>query len=136
MSLVLDCSLALAWFFEDESTAETDALMARAGVQGVVVPALWWLEVANGFQMAVRRQRVTRDYRDASLATLASLAIETESGDERRLWAALLPLADRHRLTAYDAAYLELAMRRDLPLATLDRALRAAAQEERVELLG
>jgi predicted nucleic acid-binding protein len=83
-------------------------------------------EVANGFQSAIRRKRIDRRYRDESLADLRLLPIEIDRECEARVWPSALPLADRFRLSAYDACYLELAQRRDLPLATLDARLRSS----------
>ena len=84
----------------------------------------------------MRRGRIDRAYRDASLADLRSLAITIDPGTNRAAWAATLQLADRFGLTSYDAAYLELALRRRLPLATLDGDLVRAARAENVPLVG
>lgn len=121
--------MALAWCFEDEANARADALFDKVSVSGGVVPSLWRLEVANGLQMAVRRRRISAKARDQSLADLADLPLETDRETERRAWADTLRLAARHVLTLYDAAYLELAERRGLPLASLDQALCAAAHK-------
>jgi len=86
--------------------------------------------------MDVRRGRHVVEFRDGALADLALLPIQIDPETDRHAWSATLRLAGRHRLTLYDAAYLELALRRALPLATLDRQLRAAARDENVELLG
>lgn len=136
MSLVLDPSLALAWYFEDERTPEADALLDRVVEQGAVVPTLWRLEIANGFQTAIRRRRIDASFRDSALAKLAALPIVTDTETEANAWSATLYLSDRFRLTAYDAAYLELAHRRSLPLATADRDLRKAATALGVALVG
>jgi len=118
MSPVLDASLTLSWYFEDERTEAGDALMTQVAVGGAVVPILWRYEVANGLHMAVRRKRVDAAYRDASLADLRRFPITVDRGDDVSIWSATLSLADRFGLTIYDAAYLELADRRALPLAT------------------
>jgi predicted nucleic acid-binding protein len=136
VSLVLDSSVTLSWYFEDERTPETAALLHQVAQVGAVVPALWCLEVANGLQMAVRRGRITTDYRDASLGDLGSLAITTDPETSHHAWEATVRLADRFRLAVYDAVYLELAQRRHLPLATLDCPLRAAAGALSIDLLG
>ncbi len=135
MSFVIDCSMALSWMFTDESTPATDRLFDRASAAGAVVPSLWRLEVANGLEMAVRRGRITAAFRELSLADLRWLSIEIDSETDARAWASTLHLAERHRLTLYNAAYLELSVRRDLPLASLDHALRGAAEEVGVEVL-
>lgn len=136
MSLVLDSSLTLAWCFEDERTASAESLLRQVAKAGAVVPSLWRLEVANGLQMAVRRRRITPEYRDASLADFAALPISIDPDTDHHAWAETLHLADRLRLTTYDAAYLELARRRTLPLATLDQLLRVAAMTVGTPLLG
>ena len=136
MSLVLDSSVTLAWCFEDERTSATERLFRQVAKAGAVVPPLWRLEVANGFQMALRKGRINVAYRDATLADLGRLPLDVDAETDRQAWAATLHLADKYRLTVYDAVYLELALRRDLPLATLDKALRAAGRSAGVGLLG
>ena len=135
MSFVLDASVTIAWFHKDEGTAATDELLARAPISGIWVPAHWPVEVANAFQQGVRRGRMTMDHRNAALASLASLPVAVDPDTAIHAWARTLDLSTRFRLTVYDAAYLELAMRRGLPLATLDRDLRAAASAAGVPLL-
>jgi predicted nucleic acid-binding protein len=124
---VLDASLTLAWYFDDEATPAVDSVLTAVTHGGAVVPPLWRLEVANGFQFAIRRKRIDRRYRDDSLAELRLLPIEIDRECDVRVWSSALPLADRFGLSVYDACYLELAQRRDLPLATLDAPLRSAA---------
>jgi predicted nucleic acid-binding protein len=136
VSFVLDSSMTLAWYFEDERTEERTAVLQRVAAEGAIVPAHWRLEVLNGFQAALRRQRIDRAYRDASLVDLESLLITIDSETNLSAWAATLQLSDRLGLTAYDAAYLELALRRRLPLATLDGDLIRAARSENVPLVG
>jgi predicted nucleic acid-binding protein len=133
---VIDASLTMAWYFEDESTQATDALLDRVADVGAMVPGLWRLEVANAFQTAIRRLRIDTVYRDASLAELALMPIAIDADTGTYAWSATLRLAERFSLTLYDAAYLELAQRRSLPLATLDRDLRTAAPVLNIELLG
>ena len=128
--------MTLAWYFEDEKTEESTAVLHRVAEEGAIVPAHWRLEVLNGLQTAVRRGRIDRAYRDASLADLRSLAIVIDRGTNRAAWSATLELADRFGLTSYDAAYLEIALRRRLPLATLDGDLVRAARAANVPLLG
>lgn len=135
MSLVLDASLAVSWYFADERTQSRLAVFRTVAEQGGVVPALFPLEVANVLQMAVVRGRVTRAFRDASLHDLSLIELEIDPETNDHAWADTLALAERHRLTVYDAAYLELALRRDLPLATLDAALAAAGKAEGLEAL-
>ena len=128
MSLVIDSSMTLAWYFEDEKTEASLAVLDRVVETGAVVPALWRLEIASGLQVAVRRRRITIAYRDASLSDLRALVIAVDPQTDHHAWTATLELSDRYRLTPYDAAYLELALRRTLPLATLDKELRVACK--------
>jgi predicted nucleic acid-binding protein len=136
MSLVLDSSTTLAWVYSSETTEAVRHVFHLVGQNGAWVPALWRLEVANVLEMGVRRGRTKATFRDAALTDLALLPISLDSETDRQAWGATVRLATRHRLTLYDAAYLELAKRRGLPLATLDLELRAAAAAERVILLG
>ena len=119
---VLDGSLALAWYFKDRADPYADAVAARAAV-----PLIWPLEVANAVLMGERRQRSTEAQATVWLGYLASLPIAVDDETNDRAWGEVLSLARAHRLSAYDAAYLELALRRGLPLATLDDKLKAAA---------
>jgi predicted nucleic acid-binding protein len=100
------------------------------------VPSLWRLETANGLQVAIRRKRIDGAFRDHALIHLARLPITIDPETDVQAWTATLQLADRFQLTLYDAAYLELAQRRTLPLATLDSALRPAAEALGLPLLG
>jgi predicted nucleic acid-binding protein len=136
MSLVLDSSATLAWIYGDETTDAIRSVFDQVADQGAVVPGLWRLEVVNSLTMAVRRSRIDADFRRAALADLALLDITTDQHTNSHAWAETLHLADRYRLTLYDAAYLELAQRRKLPLATLDQELRAAAQAAGAKTLG
>ena len=126
MSLVIDSSITLAWLFEDERSAAADAILSQVTESGAIAPSLWRLEVANALQMAVRRKRIDAAFRDASLADLQELVVSIDPETDRQAWATTLHLAERCRLTLYAAAYLELAQRLGLPLATLDQELRAA----------
>ncbi len=136
MSLVLDSSAALAWIYADETTSPIRCVFDQLTQAGAWVPGLWRLEIANVLEMGVRRGRSDAAFRNATLADLDLLPIRVDPETDRQAWGATLRLADRHRLTLYDAAYLELAMRRGLPLATLDAHLRAAAATENVSLMG
>ena len=136
MSLVLDTSVTLSWYFEDERTPASLALLHRVAQDGAVVPVLWRLEVANGFASAIRRKRIDRAYRDASLFDLAAMPIAIDPETDSKAWSASLHLADQYNLTIYDATYLELALRRQLPLATFDDAIRKASRAAGVVVLG
>ena len=136
MSLVLDSSVTLAWIYSDETTEAIRLLFDTLADDGAVVPRLWRLEVANSLTVAVRRRRIDADFRRAALADLALLDIRTDPDTDTYAWTGTLGLADRFRLTVYDAAYLELAQRSGLPLATLDEALLTAAAALRIGTLG
>lgn len=137
MSFVLDASATLAWYFEDERTVDSEAVLDQVAASGALVPLIWRYEVANGLLVAVRRGRIAADYRDASLADLDRFPITIDRGGvDGVAWAATLSLADRLGLTVYDAAYVELARRRGLLLATRDRAMRGAARSLAIGLLG
>lgn len=123
MSLVLDASLTLSWYFEDERTPVLDAVLDEVVESGALAPGLWRLEVANGFQMAIRRKRIDAEFRDRALRHLGSLPIDIDPETVAFAWTTTLRLADRFGLTIYDAAYLELAQRHGVPLASLDKQL-------------
>jgi len=128
--------MALAWVYSDETTETIRRAFEQLSQNGAWVPLHWHLEVANVLQMGVRRGRHDAAFRDSTLADLAVLPIQTDSETERHAWGKTLQLAESHRLTLYDAAYLELALRRELPLATVDHDLRIAAKAESITLLG
>jgi predicted nucleic acid-binding protein len=124
VGFVVDASVSAAWFLPDEATAFTEAALQATATQDVWVPALWRLEMSNLLLRAQRRKRITADKR-AELAALAS-ALRIKVDHEAVAITVIDALAARHGLSAYDAAYLELALRRGLPLATQDDALSGA----------
>ena len=124
---MLDGSITLAWFFEDEADAYAESVEDALASAAAVVPALWPLEVANGLLMAERRKRTTEAKVTQFVALVTSLPISIDDETAARAWQDSLHLARAHTLTVYDAAYLELALRRGLPLATLDERLKKAA---------
>jgi predicted nucleic acid-binding protein len=136
VSLVVDSSVTIAWVYAEEATAAIQRVAELTVNGGAWVPALWRWEVANVLEMGVRRGRHTAAFRDATLADLSLLPIAVDPEAERQAWGSTLQLAERHKLTLYDAAYLELARRRGLALATLDVDLRPAATAEGIPLLG
>jgi predicted nucleic acid-binding protein len=136
MSLVLDSSITIAWAYNDETTPQVLDVFDRLIANGAWVPSLWRIEVANVLEKKVRGRRNDAVFRDSALTNLSLLPISIDPETDRQAWGATLRLAERHRLTLYDAVYLELALRRALPLATLDLELRAAAKAEGVRLLG
>jgi predicted nucleic acid-binding protein len=136
MSLVVDSSVAMAWCFEDERTDAADAILARIAESGAVAPSLWPLEVLNVLTQAERRQRIDQATRLRLTGFLRELPVAIDDETVGQAWMTTAALATRFRLTVYDAAYLELAQRSSLPLATLDRELRLAAQALDISLLG
>jgi predicted nucleic acid-binding protein len=133
--LVVDASIALTWCFEDEVTAATEAIGTRVDSEGAIVPGLWRLEVANTLLLAERRGRIDRSDVEQRLELLAALPISIDADTGIRAWTDTLLLARAERLTLYDAAYLELAIRQDVELATLDRDLRRAARKMGVAIV-
>jgi predicted nucleic acid-binding protein len=135
MAFVLDCSVALAWMLPDEGNAYADGLLDRLVAEGAVVPPVWPLEVGNVLLVALRRRRIRQDELEPIIERLERLPIEIDIGATDHALAAVLILAGQHGLTTYDASYLDLAQRRKLPLATLDKKLRAACRAAKVEVL-
>lgn len=135
MSIVVDASMAIAWLFDDENTADAHAVMRRVVAEGALVPTLWRLEVANVLRNAVRRGRCDQVYADRSLARLGRLAIHSDEDTDRQAWGVTRQLSQEENLTLYDAAYLELALRKRIPLASCDAALIAAAKRRAVDVL-
>ena len=130
MTFVVDASVALSWCFQDEQTPAGVALLDRVVAEGAFAPQLWPLETLNGLLTAERRGRIDAVLRRRLVNLLASFPISIDGETSERAWIGTAMLAERHGLTAYDAAYLELALRRSLPLATRDNALIAAANAE------
>jgi predicted nucleic acid-binding protein len=131
-ALVIDSSAALSWCFEDEASPESDALFERVRDQGALVPGLWHLEVANVLLQAERRGRIATGDVAMRLELIAELPITTDNETNARAWREILVLARAEGLTTYDATYLELAIRRGLPLQTKDAALITAAKRSGV----
>ncbi|MEQ1889931.1 MAG: type II toxin-antitoxin system VapC family toxin [Alphaproteobacteria bacterium] len=136
MSFVLDSSVCLTWCFEDERTDATQELLDRTTYFGADAPSHWPLEVLNGLAMGERRRRIDAAKRQQLSGFLRNLPVVVDSETIAQAWEVTSKLASAYRLTVYDAAYLELALRRGLPLATLDRELRAAGDAMGVTLLG
>lgn len=125
---VVDASVALAWCFPDEKALYPQAVLDSLAGDRALVPSHWPLEVANSLLVGERRKRSTQADTVHWLGFLTTLPITLDDETPARAWSDILDLARRHDLSEYDAAYLELAIRRGLPLATLDRPLRAAAR--------
>ena len=135
MSFVVDSSVALGWIYIDEITPATLQLSKRVNQSGAWVPAIWHLEIANSLQTSVRSGRIDNTFRDKTLADLSLFKITTDSEMVERAWSSILAITEQSGLTIYDACYIELAQRRALPLATLDRDVRKAARAFDINLL-
>jgi predicted nucleic acid-binding protein len=135
-SLVLDASITLCWCFEEEATPATDQLLERLQLESAAVPMFWYLEIANVLAVAERRRRITAADTAEFIDLLETLMIDLDHETPARAFGRVLDLARSERLTAYDAAYLELSMRLGVPLATKDGALGGAATRLGVMVLG
>ena len=135
MPFVLDCPVTMAWILPDEAVAGTVALRDSLVENTAVVPGLWPIEVANVLLVATRRGRIKEEIWPDLRERLAALPIETDPETGTRAFTDSLRVARDRRLCVNDAAYLELAMRRRIPLATLDRELGAAARDAGVRVL-
>ena len=131
MPFVVDASVAAAWCLPDEDSALANAALARLEQDVALVPVLFWFEIRNLLIVNERRRRIDAARTDRLIAGLDQLSIRGDDDPDSEL---VMGLARRHRLTVYDAAYLELARRLALPLATLDRRLVAAAVDEGIRL--
>jgi predicted nucleic acid-binding protein len=132
MAFVLDASIAACWAFQDEDHPDAHLAFLEMRTQEALVPCLWWFEVRNILVVNERRKRITESDTAAFLLNLSRLRLRVARLPDEN---AILRLARTHRLSVYDAAYLELAQRECLPLATLDAELRKAAAAEGVALL-
>ena len=126
----------MAWCFADESTPETVGIQDRLASEAAVVPAHWFLEVVNVLPMAEKRERISPDDASHFVQLLSVLDIQVDEEASRRAFDHILPRCRSHGLTSYDAAYLDLALRRELPLASLDDPLRQAATSLGLQVLG
>lgn len=133
---MVDSSVSLSWCFEDERTSATQALLERVGETGALAPQHWPIESLNGLMMAERRGRLDTARRRGLADFLRDLPITLDVETTSQVWDTTQRLAERFRLTLYDAVYLELAQRRRLPLATLDQDLRRAGAAVGMTLLG
>lgn len=130
MQFVLDCSVAISWCIQDEDNAYANAVFTLlSGDNQAVIPSIWWLEITNVLLVAERRQRTTQTQTTEALSILKSLPIVVDTIPVAQRVTSVLNLGREHNLAAYDAAYLELALRNKLLLATIDNRLAQAAQD-------
>jgi predicted nucleic acid-binding protein len=133
VAFVLDASICAVWALTDESEPLADRVMARLALEPATVPALWWFEIRNVLIISERRKRLTVDGSREFLKFLGGFPIWSDDEPDE---AAIFGFARKYQLSFYDAAYLEVASRKGIALATLDRALRSAAEAAGVALLG
>lgn len=134
-SFVLDCSVSMAWCFDDEATLFTDRALEKTGMDGALVPSIWPLEIQNVLLVAERRGRLERAHAKRFLEILGALPIYIDREDTEWPSGNLMSIARDLNLSSYDAAYIELAMRQGVPIATLDKNLLKAAKKVGVAVL-
>ncbi len=135
-TFVIDCSAAMAWCFPDERTPASLELFRRAATESVCVPSIWFIEVANVLSIAQRKGWLTAAGLAQFQQVIEDLSLDIDAESSGRAFTHLLPLCPEHRLTSYDAVYLDLAIRKRLPLATRDVGLRKAALKLGVKVIG
>lgn len=135
MQFVLDCSVAISWCLVDENNPTANAILAMMPDAEAFVPGIWSLEIANVLLVAERRNRMTTDQSSEAITLLQSLLIQVDTATDANALGATLTLGRQEGLAAYDAAYLELALRLGLPLATIDQRLALAATRCGVDLV-
>ncbi len=131
---VIDNSVVMSWCFRDESNDYADIVLDNLQKSTAVVPPVWPLEVANVLLVAKRRKRLGEADSIRFVTLLNQLPITVEEGQSEKMMLEILTLAREHRVSSYDASYLDLAMRKGLSIATLDRGLRAAAKKTKVQI--
>jgi predicted nucleic acid-binding protein len=136
MPFVLDASSALAWHFEDELADAAEAAAERSYSDQAIVPHHWFLEVTTAMLRGERRQRSSPEASAAFVRRLMTLELEVDVLGPEAVLDTIFPLARAHRVSVYDAAYLELAQRKGIPLATLDQALASAGLSIGIEIIG
>lgn len=133
---VVDASIGVAWAVHSQASTATDDLLDQvAAGMLLIVPTLWTFEVANSLLALMRRGKILAQDRDRALAALSQLPIMIDDGGPHRAFGTISQLAAEHGLSVYDAAYLELAVRRNVPLASRDQSLCKAAHQGGVKLL-
>lgn len=135
MQFVLDCSVAISWCLVDENNPTANAILAIMPDAEAFVPEIWSLEIANVLLVAERRNRMTQEQSEEAIALLQSMLIQVDTATDANALGATLTLGRQEGLAAYDAAYLELALRLGLPLATIDTRLAEAATRCGVDLV-
>lgn len=134
-AFVLDCAFVLRWLLKEDDGSSSIDILERVAMHGAIVPGIWPLEIANVLVTKAQAKRLPADSVKRLLADVGELRIEVDRRTNEFAWTRIVSLAQRHRLTSYDAAYLELAARHNLALATIDKDLRKAAEAEGVLVL-
>lgn len=132
---VVDNSVVMTWCFKDENTQYSDFILNKLESATAIVPSVWPLEVTNVLLVAERRKRISEADSTRFIALLSELQISVEQESPERMIKEIYALARKHNLSSYDASYLDLAMRKGLPIATLDKNLLAAANRSKVSIL-
>lgn len=130
---VIDVSVVVAWYFPDENHLLIDTVLQRLGDDSATAPELFWFELRNALLVGERRSRISETDTARILGLVGGLSLTTDRDPDEAM---IFQLARAHKLSFYDAAYLELAQRKNVPIATLDSALVKAAKAEKVPLLG
>ncbi len=135
MDFVLDCSITMAWFFQDEETSYTTAVRRSLGENAhAFVPSIWMFEVGNVFIISERRKRINEDKTALLLAQLKILPIHIEETPTFIITRNIMDIARKYQLSTYDAAYLELAIRKEIPISSLDKDLKKAAKKSGITI--
>lgn len=134
-NFVIDNSVVMTWCFRDEISRYTDVILDRLEISTGFVPSIWPLEVCNVLLVAERKRRIGEADSTRFIALLTELPIIVEQEPPERMIKEIFSLAREHKLSSYDASYLDLAMRKGLPIATLDKNLTAAAKRSKVPIL-
>ncbi|MBI3863841.1 MAG: type II toxin-antitoxin system VapC family toxin [Planctomycetia bacterium] len=135
MSIIADISVVLAWRFEEKQTEQALDVLRLIEREGLLVPSLWWSELENGILMGERRGRTTAEDSAAFVKLVRALPIRTDAAPRHQISDDIIDIGRRHQLTAYDAAYVELAMREGAVLASFDAAIRRCANKLKLMVL-
>lgn len=131
---VLDCSVTMAWCFDDEITEYSEAVLESLTLKSALVPVIWPLEVTNVLLMAIKRKRITKIKAAGFLDRLNDLPIRLANSKPLSAMMSIFELGDEQKITSYDAAYLDLAIAHNIPLATLDKDLSKAAKASKIKI--
>lgn len=134
-NFVVDNSVVMTWCFSDETNKYSDAILDSLNTSTAFVPSIWPLEVGNVLLVAERRKRLSEADSTRFITLLSELPIVIEQEQPERMMKDILALARKYKISTYDASYIDLAMRKGLPIASLDKDLRKAARRSRVAIL-